>query len=175
MVFYCVVVCYNFASTKKENKVMRTTAICPISDKKIDDHVARINGAFTVLFLSAFIITGNLVPILFLFVDFALRSGKYSRFSVFSFLSRKIIKLFSIKPELINAGPKIFAARIGFVFNILILSSVLFGLDNLSIAFTGVFGACAILESVFGYCVACQIYPLVYKLTFHSKIQKLKI
>jgi len=154
---------------------MKTTALCPISDKKIDDHVARFNGAFTVLFLTAFIITGNLLPILFLFVDFALRSGKYSKYSAFSYLSRKIINTFSIKPELINAGPKIFAARIGVVFNIGIIISVLVGLNNLSFVFTGVFGVCAVLESVFGYCVACQIYPFVYKLTFHSKVQKLKI
>jgi len=153
---------------------MKTTALCPISDKKIDDHVARFNGAFTVLFLTAFIITGNLLPIMLLFVDFALRSGKYSKYSAFSYLSRKIINTFSIKPELINAGPKIFAARIGLVFNIGIIISVLVGLNNLSFVFTGV-GVCAVLESVFGYCVACQIYPFVYKLTFHSKVQKLKI
>lgn len=154
---------------------MKPTALCPITDKKIDDHVARFNGGFTVLFLIAFIITGNLLPILFLFVDFALRSGKYSKYSAFSYLSRKIINTFSIKPETINAGPKIFAARIGLVFNIGIIISVLFGLNNLRFIFAGVFGVCAVLESVFGYCVACQIYPFVYKLTFHSNVQKLKI
>jgi len=154
---------------------MKTTAFCPISNKKIDEHVARLNGAFTILFLTIFILTGNVLPIVFLLVDFALRSGEFSRYSPFAFLSRKITGLFYLKPILINAGPKIFAARIGLVFNIAIILFYLLGLNNLSLISTGIFGTCAILESVFGYCVACQFYPLVYKLTFHNKIQKLKI
>ena len=129
---------------------MRTTALCPISDKKIDDHVARLNGAFTVLFLATFILTGSIIPILLLAIDFALRSGKLSRYSAFSFISRNIVKTLSIKPELINAGPKIFAARIGLVFSIVIIISYLFGLTGLVYIFTGVFGTCAFLESAFG-------------------------
>jgi hypothetical protein len=154
---------------------MKTTAFCPISDKRIDEHVARLNGGFTVLFLALFVLTGSVLPILFLFADFALRSGNYSRFSPLAYLSRNVAKSLSLKPLLINAGPKIFAARIGVVFNLAIMLSYFSGLNNLSIILTGVFGACAFLESAFGYCVACQIYPFVYKLTFHSKIQKLKI
>ena len=154
---------------------MKTTAFCPLSNKKIDEHVARFNGAYTILFLTAFILTGNVLQILFLFIDFAFRSGEFSRFSPFAYLSRKITILLHLKPILINAGPKIFAARIGLVFNLAIIASYISGLNKLSFVFTGIFGTCAILESVFGYCVACQFYPLVYKLTFHNKFQKLKI
>lgn len=154
---------------------MKTTAFCPISDRRIDEHVARLNGAFSVIFLTLYLVSGIILPIVFLFVDFALRSGKYSRFSPLSFLSRNIAKSISLKPRLINAGPKIFAARIGFVFNILIVSTYFSGLSNLSFIVTSIFGICAFLESVFGFCVACQIYPLVYKLTFQPAFLKLKI
>ena len=149
---------------------MKSIAFCPISDKKIDDHVARLNGAFTFLLLVAFLFLGNILPILFLLVDFAFRSFNLSQYSALAILSRNILKPLSIKPELINAGPKIFAARIGLFFNVAIVLSFLVGLNNFAYVFTGIFGACAFLESAFGLCVACQIYPFVYKLTYHSKI-----
>lgn len=151
---------------------MKSNAFCPISDRKIDDHVARINGAFTLIFLTVFLFTGNIIPILLLLVDFALRSGNLSRYSAFSFLSRSIVKSLHIKPDMINAGPKIFAARIGLVFNFAIIISFLFGLSNLVYVVTGVFAICAFLESALGICVACQIYPFAYKLFYTNKIQK---
>lgn len=154
---------------------MKTTAFCPISNKKIDDHVARLNGGFTILILALFVYTGSILPVLFLLTDFALRSGKYHRFSPLANLSKNITKLLQLKPALINAGPKIFAARIGLVFNMAIILSYSLGLNTLSLIITAIFGTCAFLESALGYCVACQFYPFVYKLTFHSNIQKLKI
>jgi hypothetical protein len=150
---------------------MKTSAFCPISDKRIDEQVARLNGASTVLLLAAFVVSGNLLPILFLFVDFALRSGDLSRYSALAYLSRNIVKLLSIKPKLINAGPKIFAARIGLVFSLAIILSCFSGFINLSLILTGVFGACAFLEFAFCFCVACQIYPYVYKLTVVLKFR----
>ena len=154
---------------------MKTAAFCPISYKKIDEHVARLNGAFTVLLLAVFTVTGNIFPVIFLFVDFLLRSGSLSRFSPLAFLSKNIAKALFSKPLLINAGPKVFAARLGVVFNFAIIVSSLSGLNNLALVFTAIFGTCAFLESAFGFCVACQVYPFVYKLTYHPVIQKLKI
>lgn len=148
---------------------MKNTAFCPISNKRIDEHVARLNGALTTILLLVFILTGSLLPILFLIVDFAFRSGEYSRFSLLAYVSRKLTKILNLKPLLINAGPKVFAARIGLFFSIAIAVSLLFDLNILALALTGVFGICAFLESAFGYCVACQVYPLVYKLTFQTK------
>jgi hypothetical protein len=154
---------------------MKATTFCPISNKKIDDHVARLNGAFTILFLTIFIITGNIFPVIFLLIEFSLRTGYLSRFSPLAFLSKNIAKTLFAKPLFINAGPKIFAARIGLVFNLGILISYVSGLNNLALVITGIFGTCAFLESALGYCVACQFYPFVYKLTYHSKFQKLGI
>ena len=154
---------------------MKTAAFCPISNKKIDEHISRLNGAFTIVFLGVYAFTGNIVPVIFLLIDFSFRAGYLSRFSPLAYLSRNIAKLLQLKPLLINAGPKIFAARIGLVFNVAIILSYISGLNNLALVFTGMFGLCATLESVFGFCVACQFYPFVHKLIYHSKIQKSKI
>jgi len=150
---------------------MKSTAFCPISDRRIDEHVARLNGAQTVLLLTVFLVSGSIIPVVFLLIDFSLRSGNLSRYSVLSFLSKAIAQSVRLKPALINAGPKIFAARIGLVFNIAIIFSFLAGLNNLAFVFTGVFATFAFLESAFGICVACLIYPFVYKFTIHMKIE----
>jgi len=149
---------------------MKTYAICPISDKRINETVARINAILTVLFLSVYVLSSNIFIIVFLLFDFFLRSAELSKYSPFSSISRQIIKAFELTSKQINAGPKIFAARIGVVFNIAILISTLTGLNALALIFTSIFGICAFLEGVFGFCVACQIYPLVYKLFYESKL-----
>lgn len=149
---------------------MKTNAICPISNQKINETVARLNGLFTVLFLIAFALTGNLFIISSLLVDFLLRATNNSKYSVFTILSKSLVKRFSLKERFVNAGPKVFAARIGLVFSVSILVSSLFGFDTVSYVLTAVFGVCAFLESAFGLCIACEIYPFVYKFTYRSKL-----
>jgi len=146
---------------------MKSTAFCPISDRRIDEHVARLNGAQTVLLLTVFLVSGSIIPVVFLLIDFSLRSGNLSRYSVLSFLSKAIAQSVRLKPALINAGPKIFAARIGLVFNIAIIFSFLAGWNTPAIILAGIFTTFAFLESAFGICVTCLIY--------HSKIEKLNI
>ena len=149
---------------------MKTYAICPISNKRINENVARINAILTVLFLVVYVLSSNILIIVFLLFDFILRSAELSKYSPFTNVSRQIVKSLDLTSKQVNAGPKIFAARIGVVFNIAILVSTLSGLNVLALIFTSIFGICAILEGVFGFCVACQIYPIVYKLFYESKL-----
>jgi hypothetical protein len=154
-----------------QNKIiMKTYAICPISDQKINERVARSNAILTVLFLSIYVFTSNVFIIVFLLLDFFLRSADLTQYSPFTNFSRQIVKLLNLKPKPVNAGPKIFAARIGVVFNVAVLLSALFGLNKFAFTFTVIFGICAFLEAAVGFCVACQIYPFVYKLFYNSKL-----
>jgi hypothetical protein len=143
---------------------MKSTAFCPISDRRIDEHVARLNGAFTVVLLSVFLASGSIIPVVFLLIDFGLRSSRWYRYSVLSSVSKTIVQTVGLKPALINAGPKIFAARIGLVFNIAIIFSFLAGWNTPALILAGIFTTFAFLESAFGICVACLIYPVVYKI-----------
>ncbi|MEI8085940.1 MAG: DUF4395 domain-containing protein [Paludibacter sp.] len=153
---------------------MNTYAICPISNQKINETVARLNGFFTVVFLVSFVLTSNAFVIGFLFIDFLLRATKNSKFSPLAITSKSIAKQLALKQKMINAGPKIFAARIGLVFSVLILATSLLGLDTAALSLSAIFGVCAFLESAFGFCVACEIYPFVYKFTYQSKIETSK-
>jgi hypothetical protein len=145
---------------------MKTYAICPISDKKINERVARINATFTVLLLIVFALTRQWFIPAFLAVDFLMRSGNLSRYSPIGFSSRNIIQLLSLEESLINAGPKIFAARIGLVFSVIILLATLIGLITTALVFATILGIFSFLEAAFGICVACKLYPYVYKVLY---------
>jgi len=151
---------------------MKTYAICPISDKKINEHVARTNATFTVLFLLLYVFSSNVFIIAFLLIDFLLRSVELSQYSPLAIASRYTVKLLQLKSKPINAGPKIFAARIGLFFNTVILFSTLVGFN--AVSFVVIFGICAFLEAAFGFCLACEVYPFVYKLTYRAKLDNVK-
>ena len=72
---------------------------------------------------------------------------------------------------LINAGPKIFAARIGLVLSSLIILANLTGIGWLAFGIASILGLFSFLEAVFGICVACEIYPFVYKLFYERNLK----
>lgn len=173
---YCVVPVATVILYKKNRiTVMKSTAICPISSKKIDENVARLNATFTVLLIAISVFTLSYIPLIVLLIDFSLRGAELSKYSPLALLSKGLLKTLSIKSKPINAGPKIFAARVGVLFSAVALILNLFGFDTASLVVLSIFGICAFLEAAVGFCVACQIYPLVYKLFFHRKFQNLKV
>lgn len=151
---------------------MKLDAICPISDRRVDENVTRFNATFTVLLLLLFAVSGSVWPVAFLAVDFFTRGAKLPQYSLIALLSNRIVNLLGITPRIINGGPKFFAARIGFVFSIAILVAHVFEADVVGYSFAAVFALCAFLEAAFAFCVACQIYPFLYKLVYEAKYNK---
>ncbi|OIP84587.1 MAG: hypothetical protein AUK44_02005 [Porphyromonadaceae bacterium CG2_30_38_12] len=151
---------------------MNPNAICPISSSKIDENVARFNGALTVILLTVYVLTNNIVPIAFLLIDFILRGAQLAKYSILASVSKFIIDKFHITKKPINSGPKIFAARIGVIFASIILVASILNLQTVAFIFTAIFGLCALLEASINFCVACQVYPFVYKLTYRTASQK---
>ena len=150
-------------------RIMKTYAICPISDRRVNERMARLNGFFTVLLIILFGFIGQWFIPAFLAIDFLMRSGGLSRFSPISFLSRSILKLLSVEKLLINAGPKIFAARIGLIISSAILVAYFTGLNLLALSLAGILGLFSFLEAAFGFCVACEIYPYVYRILYKQE------
>jgi hypothetical protein len=145
---------------------MKTYAFCPISDKKINERVARINAVFTVLILLTFGFTQNILLLIFLGIDFLLRATSWSKFSLIAVTSRTIVKYLPVGNYLINAGPKIFAARIGLLLTSLIVVLLTLKLGHAAFLLIGVLALFSLLEGAFGICVACIIYPYVYKIAY---------
>ena len=150
---------------------MKSYAFCPVSDKVINERVARLNGAFTVLLIITSGLTQNILPVIFLALDFLLRATEYSRYSLVGISSKDIVRYFELNENKINAGPKIFAARIGFVLSSLVIVSVVLNAYPAAIVLGGVLGLFSFLEASFGLCVACEIYPFVYRFLYKVKFR----
>ncbi|MBK8805473.1 MAG: DUF4395 family protein [Bacteroidales bacterium] len=86
-----------------------------------------------------------------------------SRYSFVFFLSSKLNMLLGNEKKQINAGPKIFAAQVGFVFFLLLFLSFVLQFSIMYYTTLIVFLICAILEFAVGFCVACKLYPFIRK------------
>jgi len=151
---------------------MKSYAFCPVSDKKIDERVARINAVFTILILIVSVLTQNIFPLAFIAVDFLLRASDYSKFSLVGIASKNIVKYLGLNENIINAGPKLFAARLGAVFSGLILILIILDAYSPALILASVLGTFSFLEATFGLCIACEIYPFMYKFLYKMKFQK---
>jgi hypothetical protein len=100
---------------------MKTYAICPISNRITNEQVARVNAGLTLLVILGFIITSQIWLIGLLAIDFLFRGLELTGYSPVYFTSKGISGMLGLHQKPINAGPKIFAARIGFMFSTLIV------------------------------------------------------
>jgi hypothetical protein len=150
---------------------MKSYALCPVSDKKVNERVARINGIFTVLLIVVSGLTRSIIPVIFLATDFYLRSFDFARYSLVAVSSRGIVSYLHLNATMINAGPKIFAARIGLILSSLIITLFFFHAYLPALSVAGILGLFSFLEGAFGICVACEIYPFVYRFFYKVRFQ----
>lgn len=132
---------------------------CPISFGQINERVARVNGALTVLSIMVFLFTPFKAIGLILGADLFIRGFLKSDYSFYSLLSRTLLQVLNITPVMINAGPKIFAAKVGFVFCFGILLFDYFAIPLAAQIFAAMLMFFAFLEAAFSFCVACRMYP----------------
>ncbi len=135
--------------------------VCPISDQYIDENTARLNAFFALTVVLIFFLTPFKWVIFLLAADFLLRRILQGRYSVISRISVLTTGAFALKKIRINAGPKLFAANVGFMLSILAAVFYYAGLPSVSYVLAGTLGFFTLLESVFNICAACILYPFV--------------
>lgn len=138
-------------------------AVCPITDKRINERVARINALITVLLVASFILFKFWGALVFLAVDFVLRGFFDSKCSLICITSKWIVTHFNLGGKVMNAGPKIFAAQVGMVLSVVSVTLFLSGFQIVGLIVASILGLFSFLESAFGYCIACKLYPLFRK------------
>ena len=137
---------------------------CPISDMQMNEKSIRIGAGLVLLFAVSGIILHNIGIFILLAVDFFIRGFTRYQISPVSFISKLIVNVFAYKPNWVNAGPKIFAAKIGFLFCLTV--SILY-FKNLYLPgdiVAAVLCVCAGLESFFNVCLGCHFYAILLKL-----------
>lgn len=141
--------------------------ICPISNNKTNKNAVRITGFIVASSIVLYALTSNIYIILALSIDFYIRAFTNLKFSPLSFIAFKTTKLLKLKTIPIDKAPKVFAARVGFLFSLSIITlSFLSPVASLVVAL--VLMTFAILESVFSFCVGCVVYTYLV-LPFYKK------
>lgn len=134
--------------------------VCPLSPLRINGNVARITGLLMAAMLACYALTGSLYFILVIAIDYFIRAATPMPYSPFSWLAAKIVAAFKLNNHPIDKAPKIFAARVGFLFAF--TATILYFVNpaaSLVVALILMFFA--LLESVFDFCVGCIVYTYV--------------
>ena len=137
--------------------------VCPVNERQINENVTRLNALVTFLVVSIFLFTPYRWIILILPVDYLLRSVWSGRFSPFATFNRWLVQVFHIGESLINEGPKRFAAQIGLALSGLTVIFYLLNVSLVAFILAGILVFFTFLEAAFGYCVACKIYPILFR------------
>lgn len=140
--------------------------LCPVSFKQIDERVSQFNAVLVIISLIFFFLTPYKWIIWVLSVDFFIRGFLNPSFSFYAAISRTILRILKIKALMIDAEPKIFAAKIGFIFSVIIGVCYLFDFQIITLIFGSIFIFFAALEAIFKFCIACKFYPFIYKIKF---------
>ncbi len=133
------------------------------SEYEIDEKIARLNAFVTMLAALLFVITWELWIVITIGVDFFFRAFIHPGYSPIAIINNALLNILKVEPHTINAGPKMFAAKIGFVCCVLISILHLFELDKLFILVSCMLSCFAALEAFSGYCVGSKIYALLEK------------
>lgn len=141
--------------------------ICPISKDKTNRNVVRITGFLVAATVFSYIVTGNIYIILGLSIDFYVRAFTNLNVSPYSFVAKKIANLLKLKVIFISKAPKIFAARVGFIFTVAIIT-LSFNLPIASVIVAFALISFALLESLLNICVGCIVYTYLV-LPFYKK------
>ncbi len=136
---------------------------CPLSFERISENLPRLIGSFVVILLITYAISNIIFIPLFLSVDFYFRGFNKNKYSLLAKLAKAVNNKLPNKGKLIDKAPKMFAARLGFVFTTLILVGDLLGFTFAANSLAIILIAFASLECVFNFCVGCVVFTWFVK------------
>lgn len=132
--------------------------ICPVSPDRILEAQPRISALIVVLFLGLFLLTQLWIIPLFLVIDFFQRGFLKGKYSFVGAFSRYVSRNYFSDSQKIDKAPKVFAARLGFVFSSLVLMATIIGLGVVANILAALLVAFASIECFFNVCVGCYVY-----------------
>jgi len=143
--------------------------ICPASPERVDENQVRITALFVVVMMGMFFISGSPIFPTLLAVDFFIRAFTGLNHSPLSYLASLIIKVIGTQTVLIDKAPKVFAARIGFVFTLVTALGALLHWPLLAYISGSVLVLFAFLECGLNFCMGCWVYTFVVYPLFRKK------
>ena len=138
--------------------------MCPLSFEQVNERAVQINATLAFCSILIFFFSPYKWVIFILAIDFLIRGFLKAKYSFYSAISKTILRIFKIKPIMVNAGPKIFAAKLGFIFCCIVAASYFLNFHVVSYVAGSIFLFFAALEALFRFCVACKVYPYIVKI-----------
>jgi hypothetical protein len=135
---------------------------CPINT--VDEHAARIVASIAVVLAAFSLWEPARFLIALLAIDFTLRGFVSRRYSPLRFVAKSITGALGWEPKPVYAPPKRFAAQIGATLTIAATVLHVAGLHVAALVVTTLLIVAASLEAGLGICLACWIYPYVFRL-----------
>jgi len=142
---------------------MSNTVSCPVSGKRINENAARIAAGVTVILTIVAVIFQLYWIMLILAADFAVRAFSSGKWSPMRWLAQNIVKALNLPNVPVDAAPKKFAAGLGMVFSALIFITGFMQFTLAHYIIAAMLAGCAILESVFAYCLGCVVYTFLMR------------
>jgi len=129
----------------------------------MDERVARVVAAATVVIAAGVLLTGWWAVLLPLVADFAVRASGHPTWSPLAQLSRtQVVERLRGDRRPVAAGPKQLATGIGaLVSGSAAVAALVFGAVGFSTALMAMLAAAAFLEAAFGFCIGCRLYALL--------------
>lgn len=145
---------------EKQTEQIRLQTIPP---NFINEKETRMLALVAFICCVSFLLTGSTLLFWFLIIEFSLRVFTNIGYTPVKLLSKFILPLLKISPNLISIAPKKYAALLGLIFCISILSSQHLNNIMLTRILVGTMAIFAFMEFSIGLCVVTHIYNALAK------------
>jgi hypothetical protein len=136
------------------------TLLCPISTSQINRNVVRITGFFMAAMIACYAYTGNIYFVVAIALDYSIRAFSLLPHSPFSWPASRLVTAAKLPLHYQDKAPKIFAARVGFLFALAtVVLYPFFPIASLVVGLTLM--GFALLESLLDFCVGCLVYTYI--------------
>ena len=131
---------------------------CPISTRRVDSNMVRIISFQVALFTVILLLTQESIFALILLFDFFMRTLRQQNFSPFHMVGKFILDGWGVAPKLCDESPKRFALFLGLVISLFLVVFYAAGFTAFATAIAIILFICALLETLFDFCIGCKIY-----------------
>lgn len=137
---------------------------CPLLFRQVDANISKMSAIAVSLGIVAYLFTMQKFILIFIIIDFILRLSRFKGFSPVFRGSCFIKTVLSLPTRLEDAGAKRLAALFGLTFTISMLAFDLVGFTLGIWIVAAIFIACVVLDLLFDYCIACQVYSIARRI-----------
>ena len=132
--------------------------VCPISIRRVDANMVRVISFQVALFTLILLVTRESAFAFVLLFDFFMRTVRKAELSPFHIVAKFVLDGWGVAPRLCDESPKRFALYLGLVASLFLVVFYVAGFFTLATSISIILLICALLETLFDFCVGCKIY-----------------